>query len=83
MGRADGEVTLLWTLPVALIAWSVRRMSVSRAFAWACLVRYALSTLPGMRFLGIGLTVGVMRPGRDPERPSRRAAGPTQNIDMQ
>jgi hypothetical protein len=50
----------------ALIAWSMRRMSVSRAFAWSYLVIYALSTLPGMLFLGIGLTVGAMRPDRDP-----------------
>ncbi len=50
----------------ALIAYSIRRMSVSRAFAWAYLLMYALSTLPGMLFLGIGLTVGAMRPGRDP-----------------
>jgi hypothetical protein len=50
----------------ALIAYSIRRMSVSRAFAYSYLVIYALSTLPGMLFLGIGLTVGVMRPDRDP-----------------
>jgi hypothetical protein len=50
----------------ALIAYSIRRMSVSRAFAYAYLVIYALSTLPGMLFLGIGLTVGAMRPDRGP-----------------
>jgi hypothetical protein len=50
----------------ALIAYSIRRMSVSRAFAGSYLVIYALSTLPGMLFLGIGLTVGAMRPERDP-----------------
>jgi hypothetical protein len=50
----------------ALIAYSIRRMSVSRAYAYAYLVIYALSTLPGMLFLGIGLTVGCLRPDRDP-----------------
>jgi hypothetical protein len=51
----------------ALIAYSMRRMSVSRAFAYAYLVIYALSTLPGMLVFGIALTVGAMRPDRDPE----------------
>ena len=32
----------------ALIAYSMRRMSVSRAFAYSYLVIYSLSTLPGM-----------------------------------
>jgi len=51
----------------AFIAYSMRRMSVSRAFAYSYLVIYALSTLPGMLVFGIGLTVGAMRPDRDPE----------------
>jgi hypothetical protein len=51
----------------ALIAYSIRRMSVSRAFAYAYLVIYALSTLPGLLLFGIALTVGAMRPDRDPE----------------
>ncbi len=50
----------------AFIAYSMRRMSVSRAFAYSYLVIYALSTLPGMLLLGIGLTVAAMRPDRDP-----------------
>jgi len=50
----------------ALLAYSIRRMSVSRAFAYSYLLIYALSTLPGMLFLGIGLTVGAMRPDRNP-----------------
>jgi hypothetical protein len=50
----------------SLIAYSMRRMSVSRAFAYSYLVIYALSTLPGMLLLGIALTVGAMRPDRDP-----------------
>jgi hypothetical protein len=57
----------LTALMNALIAYSMRRMSVSRAFAYSYLVIYALSTLPGMLLLGIGLTVGAMRPDRDPE----------------
>lgn len=51
----------------AFIAYSMRRMSVSRAFAYSYLIIYALSTLPGMLLLGIGLTVAAMRPDRDPE----------------
>jgi len=50
----------------ALIAYSIRRMSVSRAFAHAYLVLYGLSTLPGFLFMAIGLTVAAMRPARDP-----------------
>jgi hypothetical protein len=52
----------------ALIAWSIRRMSVSRAFAYAYLLIYALSTLPGLLVFGIALTVGAMRPDRDPDQ---------------
>ena len=33
----------------ATLAWTMRRMSVSRAFAYAYLVIYALATLPGMK----------------------------------
>ncbi|MGH7133676.1 MAG: hypothetical protein ACREJO_17230 [Phycisphaerales bacterium] len=58
----------LTALMNALIAYSMRRMSVSRAFAYSYLVIYALSTLPGMLLLGIALTVGAMRPDRDPEQ---------------
>ena len=58
----------------ALIAYSMRRMSVSRAFAYSYLVIYSLSTLPGMLLLCIALTVGAMRPDRDP---ALHAAGST------
>ena len=51
----------------ALIAYSIWRMSVSRAFAYAYLIIYALATLPGMLLTCIALTVGAMRPERDPE----------------
>jgi len=51
----------------ALIAYSMRRMSVSRSFAYSYLAMYALSAIPGMLLLCIVLTVGAMRPDRDPE----------------
>jgi hypothetical protein len=51
----------------ATLAWSMRRMSVSRAFPYSYLVIYALATLPGMLLMGIVCTVGAMRPDRDPE----------------
>ena len=50
----------------ATLAYSMRRMSVSRAFAYSYLVIYALATLPGMLLMGIACTVGAMRPDRDP-----------------
>ena len=50
----------------ALIAYSMRRMSVSRAFAYSYLVMYSLSALPGMLLLCVVLSVGALRPGRDP-----------------
>jgi hypothetical protein len=51
----------------ATLAYTMRRMSVSRAFAYSYLVIYALATLPGMLLMGIVCTVGAMRPDRDPE----------------
>jgi hypothetical protein len=51
----------------ATLAYTMRRMSVSRAFAYSYLVIYALATLPGMLIMGIVCTVGAMRPDRDPE----------------
>ncbi len=50
----------------ALIAYSIRRMSVHRGFAYSYLVIYSLSALPGMLLLCVVLSVGAMRPGRDP-----------------
>ena len=50
----------------ALIAYSMRRMSVSRVFAYSYLAIYSLSTLPGMLLSSILLTVGALRPDRDP-----------------
>jgi hypothetical protein len=51
----------------ALIAYSMRRMSVSPAFAYSYLVLYSLAAVPGMLLMCIVLTVGAMRPDRDPE----------------
>ncbi len=51
----------------ATLAYTMRRMSVSRAFAYSYLVIYALATLPGMLIMGVACTVGAMRPDRDPE----------------
>jgi hypothetical protein len=50
----------------ALIAYSMRRMSVSRAFAYSYIAIYSLSTIPGLLLTAIALTVGAMRPERDP-----------------
>jgi hypothetical protein len=50
----------------ALIAWSMRRMSVSPAFAWTYIIIYSLSATPGMLLTAIALSVGAMRPERDP-----------------
>jgi hypothetical protein len=58
--------TGLTTAQNALIAYSMRRMSVSRAFAYAYLLLYSLSAIPGMLLMCIILTVGAMRPDRDP-----------------
>lgn len=49
----------------ALIAYSMRRMSVSPAFGYSYLVLYSLSAIPGMLLMCIVLTVGAMRPDRD------------------
>lgn len=51
----------------ALIAYSMRRMSVSPAFAYSYLIIYSLSAIPGMLLTCIAIVVGAMRPDRDPE----------------
>jgi hypothetical protein len=51
----------------ALIAYSMRRMSISRAFAYSYLVLYSLCAVPGMLLLCIAMTVAAMRPDRNPE----------------
>nr|WP_232022154.1 hypothetical protein [Mycobacterium basiliense] len=55
------------TMSNALIAYSMRRMSISRAIAYSYLILYSLSAIPGMLLMCIALTVGAMRPDRDPE----------------
>ena len=51
---------------IALITYSIRRMSVSRAFAYSYLLLYAVAAIPGFLFICIAMTAGVMRPERDP-----------------
>jgi hypothetical protein len=68
IGFAIIFIVLGMTAPInALIAYSMRRMSVSPAFAYAYLVMYSLSAIPGMLLLCIVLTVGAYRPDRSPE----------------
>jgi hypothetical protein len=50
----------------AIIAYSMRRMSVSKAFAYSYITIYSLSAIPGMLYAAIFLSVGAMRPDRDP-----------------
>ena len=49
---------------IALITYSIRRMSVSPVFAYAYLVLYAIAAIPGFLFICIAMTVGVMRSDR-------------------
>jgi hypothetical protein len=51
---------------IALITYSIRRMSVSRAFAYSYLILYAVAAVPGFLFICVAMTVGAMRPDRDP-----------------
>jgi hypothetical protein len=50
----------------ALNAYSMHRMSVSRGYAYSYLVLISLSALPGMLLMCVALSVGAMRPDRDP-----------------
>jgi hypothetical protein len=52
---------------IALITYSIRRMSVSRAFAYSYLIVYSVSAVPGFLFICIALTAGAMRPDRSPQ----------------
>jgi hypothetical protein len=49
---------------IALITYSIRRMSVSRAFAYSYLILYAVAAVPGFLFICVAMTVGAMRPER-------------------
>jgi hypothetical protein len=51
----------------ALLAYSMRRMSVSRIFAYSYLIIYALAAVPGMLVMAMAMTVAAFRPDRDPE----------------
>jgi hypothetical protein len=51
---------------LALIAYSIRRMSVSPVFAFAYLILYAIAAIPGFLFICVAMTAGVMRPDRNP-----------------
>ena len=51
---------------LSLIAYSIRRMSVSPVFAYSYLVLYAIAAIPGFLFICIAMTCGVMRPERNP-----------------
>jgi len=51
---------------IALITYSIRRMSVSRAYAYSYLILYAVAAIPGFLFICVAMTVGAMRPERDP-----------------
>ena len=51
---------------LALIAYSIRRMSVSPVFAFAYLILYAIAAIPGFLFICVAMTAGVLRPDRDP-----------------
>jgi hypothetical protein len=51
---------------LALITYSIRRMSVSRAFAYSYLILYAVAAVPGFLFICVAMTVGAMRPERAP-----------------
>jgi hypothetical protein len=50
----------------AIIGYSMRRMSVSRVFAYTYIAIYSMSAIPGMLITGIVLSVAAMRPERDP-----------------
>jgi hypothetical protein len=51
---------------IALITYTIRRMSVSRAFAYSYLILYAVSAIPGFMFICVAMTAGAMRPERSP-----------------
>jgi hypothetical protein len=51
---------------IALITYSIRRMSVSPVFAYSYLILYAVSAVPGFMFICVAMTCGAMRPERNP-----------------
>src|SRR5947208_4246473 len=74
-GRHEGLLIgfgLIFTLgglsatAIALITYSIRRMSVSRAYAYSYLLLYGVSAVPGFLFICVAMTVGALRPDRPP-----------------
>lgn len=74
-GRHDGLLVgfaLIFVLgglsatALALITYSIRRMSVSPAFAYSYLILYAIAAVPGFLLICVAMTVGALRPDRDP-----------------
>jgi hypothetical protein len=51
---------------LGLIAYSIRRMSVSPVFAYSYLILYAIAAIPGFLFICIAMTTGAFRAGGDP-----------------
>lgn len=51
---------------IALITYSIRRMSVSRAFAYSYLLIYAVAAVPGFLFICVAMTTGAFRLDRNP-----------------
>jgi len=51
---------------IALITYSIRRMSVSPVYAYSYLILYAVAAVPGFLYICIAMTAGVMRPDRSP-----------------
>lgn len=49
---------------IALITYSIRRMSVSRAYAYSYLILYAVAAVPGFLFICVAMTAGALRPDR-------------------
>lgn len=51
---------------LALITYSIRRMSVSPVFAYSYLILYAIAAIPGFLYICVAMTAGVLRPDRSP-----------------
>jgi len=51
---------------LALITYSIRRMSVSPVYAYSYLILYAIAAIPGFMFICIAMTAAELRPDRSP-----------------
>jgi hypothetical protein len=49
---------------IAMITYSIRRMSVSRVYAYSYLILYAVAAVPGFLFICVAMTVSELRPAR-------------------